>query len=99
MNGTLVHFDTTNLHHYSLSYPPNTTTNRIGYVTIDRGDYIRFIDRNGLVYVVPRTHTISRLIDGKVVYFVTGTYYVDMGCTQNDRECLNRFVRIAELHS
>jgi len=99
MDGTLIHFTTNHLNNYLLIPYVNTHTDKTGYVTVDKGDYIRFIDRNGLVYIVPREHTISRLVNGKVVYYVNGTYYIDMGCTKHDLDCLVRFIAMAELHS
>lgn len=97
-SGSLIHFNPAHYHPLSAYFSPNTIADRVGYIVVDAGNYIRFVDRNGLTYIVPRKNTSTRMVGTHIVYYVTGPYYSDMNPLPVDRELLAKFLSINELH-
>lgn len=85
-SGILVTFNCQNL-----SYPVNKDIDCLGYVTKDMGDYVRFIDKHGIAYVVERNNVSASFHDTTPVYTVVGPFYKDT-TTHEDKRYLTKFL-------
>lgn len=86
--GTLVNYNSK-----YLSSPIPRDSPGIGYVIRDIGDYIRFIDRHGMAYLVPRSNVSTSYLGPNLVYNVVGPFYNDL--TQpNDKMQLSKFLAL-----
>lgn len=89
--GTLVRYNSK-----YLSSPIPGNYSGIGYVVRDMGDYIRFIDRHGMAYVVPRSNVATTYLGNNIIYDITDSFYTDT--TQaTDKMHLSKFLNF-EIH-
>lgn len=81
-----------------LSLYPGKDVVKIGYTTTDEGDYIRFIDKHGIAYIVPRNNVKATYTGTSFVYNVVGIYYLDSP-RPDDGLYLKDFLQLRSIHT
>lgn len=92
MSGIIVQYNPK----YFSSYPGKDDV-KFGYTTNNEGDYIRFIDRHGIAYIVPRSNVNGVYIDTNFVYNIVGIYYIDSS-RPDDKIHLSKFLKYQSIH-